>query len=527
MLFGVLGLCLPFVYPMIIGSAIDTVILGRPHQGVAPTLDQRTHWLLVLTVLGALTAFAWAAVGYSKGHFTLQLGNHIITRVRRDLFEHFQKLSLQFYAKERTGGIVWRLIHDVHGVANIIYAGGLLLAFDVIQLVVATALLLSISWKLALAVLALLPFYVLTFYVFNPRVRAASDLVNRHLGQISGNAQEQFGAMALVKSYAAEERETTKFMSANESHLAYVLRQSHLGHAVGAISEILVHSGTATIIGLGGYLALKDGSLTAGDVTKFLGYVGIMYGPIKRFADLNLVYQNSLASIRRIFRVFDIQPAIVDRQGAAEASPTKGEVVYENVRFRYCDESAESQMRLDEDEPDDSPFKIREKARPTVPGPWVLDGVTLRAKAGERVALVGPSGSGKTTMAGLLPRLYEPQEGRILVDGRDIRNYTQKALRTAIATVAQDSFLFSGTIRDNILYGRPEATEEEMVAAATAANAHGFITLLPDGYDTVLGERGVNLSGGQRQRISIARAILKDPRILILDEATSALDTAS
>jgi ABC-type multidrug transport system fused ATPase/permease subunit len=526
-LFGVLGLCLPFVYPMIIGSAIDTVVLGRPYNGVVPTPAEREHWLFVLTICGAVTAVVWAASGYSKGHFTLQLGNHIITRVRHDLFEHFQKLSLQFYAKERTGGIVWRLVHDVHGVANLVYAGGLLLAFDVIQLVIATTLLAMISWKLALAVLALLPLYVLTFYFFNPRVRAASDLVSRHLGQITGDAQEQFAAVALVKAYAAEERETDKFMKANERHLGFVLHQSHLGHAVGAVSELLVHSGTAIIIGYGGYLALKGGTLTAGDITKFLGYVGIMYGPVRRFADLNLVFQNSLASIRRIFRVFDIQPAIADKPGAIAESPARGEVVYESVRFRYGDESPESQVRLDEDEPDDSPYKIREKAKATVPGPWVLDGVSLRARAGERVALVGPSGSGKTTMAGLLPRLYDPQEGRILIDGLDAKDYTLKALRTAIATVAQDSFLFSGTIRDNICYGRPDATDEQVIAAARAANAHEFISRLPDGYGTVLGERGVNLSGGQRQRISIARAILKDPKILILDEATSALDTES
>ena len=525
-LFGILGLCLPFVFPMIIGSAIDTVVLARPRNGVVPTMAQREHWLMWLTLAGAVTAVVWAAAGYSKGHFTLQLGNHIITRVRRDLFEHFQKLSLQFYARERTGGIVWRLIHDVHGVANLLYAGGLLLLFDVAQLVIATVLLASISTKLALAVLSLFPFYVLTFYFFNPRVRSASDLVNRHLGQITGDAQEQFSAMALVKAYAGEERETARFMKANRQHLKFVLRQSHLGHAVGAVSEFLVHSGTAIIIGYGSYLALK-GAITAGDLTKFLGYVGIMYGPVKRFADLNLVYQNSMASIRRIFRVFDIRPAIADAPGAVAEVPARGEVVYENVRFRYGDESSESQVRLDEDEAEDSPYKIHGTVRPTEPGPWVLDGVSLRARAGERVALVGLSGSGKSTLAGLLPRLYDPQEGRILIDGRDVREYTLKALRTAIATVAQDSFLLSGTIRDNICYGRPDADFDQVLTASKAANAHEFISRLPDGYDTILGERGVNLSGGQRQRVSIARAILKDPTILILDEATSALDTES
>ena len=524
-LFGVIGLCLPFIYPWIIGRAIDMVILARPVNGVVPTYDQRVHALFWLTGAAALTAFAWALSGYSKGHFTLQLGNHIVTRLRYDLFQHFQKLSLQFYAKERTGGIVWRLVHEVHGVANVIYAGVLLLVFDVAQLVVATVLLLSISWKLAVAVLCLLPFYVLTFYFFNPRVREASETVGRHISQISGKVQEQFSAMALVKTYAAEDRETARFMADNQKHLSYVLHQSHLGHAMGAISEVLVHLGTTIIIGYGCWIAMHDSTFTAGDLTKFLGYVGIMYGPVRRFADLNLVYQNSLASVRRIFRVFDIKPKIVDKPECFTQSPSLGEVVYENVCFRYGDDSDESRIRLDEDEPADSPYRITDKKRHY--GPWVLDGVNLHIHAGERVALVGPSGSGKTTLASLLPRLYDVQQGTIKIDGADIRDYSLKALRQAIGIVQQDSFLFSGSIRENILYGKPDASEAELVAAAKAANAHGFITALSGGYDTQLGERGVNLSGGQRQRISIARALLKNPRILILDEATSALDVES
>jgi ABC-type multidrug transport system fused ATPase/permease subunit len=520
--FGVLGLCLPFIYPMIVGSVIDSVILAHP---VASAPDPRVHRLVMLTIAAAITAVVWATVGYCKGHFTLQLGNHVVTLIRRDLFSHLQKLSLQFYAKERTGGIVWRLVHEVHGVANVIYAGVLLLVFDVIQLAVATMLLMSISVRLALAVLCLLPMYVLTFYVFNPKVRRASESVARDIGRISGNVQEQFSAVALVKTYAAEEREMARFMTENERHLEYVLHQSHLGHAMGAISELLVHLGTTIILGYGGWIALHQGTITAGNLMRFIGYVGVMYGPVRRFADLNLVYQNSLASVRRIFRVFDIEPKIVDKPTAIQTSPALGEVVYENVRFRYDDDSDESTIRLDEDEPEDSPYRIRDRKR--VSGPWVLDHVNLRIRAGERVALVGPSGSGKTTLASLLPRLYDVQQGVIRIDGIDIRDYSLKALRNSIAIVQQDSFLFSSSIRQNILYAKPDASEAELIAAAKAANAHGFITALSNGYDTMLGERGVNLSGGQRQRLSIARALLKNPRILILDEATSALDSES
>ena len=525
-LFGVVGLCLPFAFPQIIGALIDRVILGHSTaSGVLLTDSERMHQLMLLTCYAAITAAGFTLVGYCKGHYTLQLGNHIITRLRHDLFEHFQKLSLQFYAKERTGGIVWRLVNEVNGVANIIYAGVLLLAFDAVQLILATCLLVNISGKLALAVLCLLPIYGFTLYLMNPRVRAASDAVNRHLSQISGNVQEQFSAIALVKTYGAEDRELNRFMADNDKQLGLVLRQSHIGHTMGAASEGVIHLGTTIIIGYGGYIAFHNPAFTVGALTKFIGFVGIMYGPVRRFADLNLVYQNSWASVRRVFRVFDIKPKIVDKPDAITRIPLRGEVIYDNVSFRYADDSDESRIRLDADEPADSPFKLVDNKVPIVP--YILQGVDLRVRAGERVALVGPSGSGKTTLASLLPRLYDVQEGRILIDGIDIRDYSLKALRSAIGVVQQDSFLFSGTIRDNILYGKPEASEAEIIEAARAANAHSFITALSTGYNTVLGERGVNLSGGQRQRLSIARAILKNPRILILDEATSALDSES
>jgi ABC-type multidrug transport system fused ATPase/permease subunit len=246
----------------------------------------------------------------------------------------------------------------------------------------------------------------------------------------------------------------------------------------------------------------------------------IMFGPVRRFAELNMTYQTSVCAIRRVFRLLDVTPSIVDPplSRAHRGPPPRGHIRFANVCFRYEDQSEEARAHIEDDEP------IR---RPNPPGAWVLDGVSFEARPGERIAIVGPSGAGKTTLVSLVPRLYDACSGKVELDGVDVRDYSLHALRSAIAIVQQDSFVFSGSIHDNIAYGRPEATDEEIIEAALAAHAHEFISRLPNGYGTILGERGVNLSGGQRQRISIARALLKNPRILILDEATSSLDTQS
>ncbi|UQA54668.1 ABC transporter ATP-binding protein [Polyangium aurulentum] len=514
-LFGVVGFLLSFVYPWIIGTAVDTVMA----PGVAGVpLEQRMPRLIRLTELAALTAIMHAVVVYGRGHFNVKLGHGIVTDLRRDLFDHLQMLSLRFYARERTGSILARILHDVHEATTLIYMGVIVAGLDAAQLLVALVLLTGISWKLTLACALVFPLYAVVFVVMNPRVRRASERMHGQFSRISGNVSEQIAGQALIKTYTAEAREAKRFANDVAHHHGLVVAQSHEGHLVASSGEILVHIGTTIVIGYGGWLTLQ-GEMSAGMVMRFLGYVAIMYGPVRRFAELNTTYQSSLSAMRRVFRVFDIRPAVVEPARPHREPPTDGRVRFENVRFHYVDNSDEARIRLDDDS--------REDPACTANVSWVLDGVTLEAAPGERIAVVGHSGAGKTTLLSLLPRLYDVTHGRILVDGVDIRDYSLHALRSAIGIVQQESFMFTGTIRENIAYGRPDASMEDIVRAAKAAHAHDFISQFPEGYDTRLGERGINLSGGQRQRVSIARALLKDPRILILDEATSALDAES
>jgi subfamily B ATP-binding cassette protein MsbA len=526
---GILKFTASFSFPWLLGSALDHVI--APHAGADNSDSARLHWLWLLLGLGVLFSIIHSLATYGRGFYTKRLGNRVIADLRQDLFDHLHRLSLHFYAKERTGSIISRLITDIQQASQLINGGIVSVAMDSTQLLIGAYLLFGISWKLALAGLSVMPLYAITFKFLNPRVKQASLRVQSQLSKISGNVQERLAGIALVKSYAAETRERERFYADTEEHFDRTIHQINLAQLVSAISEGLVHIGTTAVIALGGYLAItSDPPLTAGQVTKAIGYLAVMYLPVRRFAEVNVVYQTSLAAIHRVYEVFDITPKIVETPQAVTQPPPAGEVRFEQVCFDYHDDSDESRISLEE-QPDatetDWEAPVARGAVAVPPRRLILSDLTVTIPPGQRIALVGPSGSGKTTLVSLLPRLYDVSTGKILIDGVDVRDYKLRALRSAIGIVQQDSFMFTGSIRDNIAYGRPDAGDEEVIAAAVAANCHGFISALPEGYDACLGERGVNLSGGQRQRLSIARAILKDPRILILDEATSALDTQS
>jgi ABC-type multidrug transport system fused ATPase/permease subunit len=485
--FGTLGFSLSFVYPWIIGSIVDLV----QHPGPAAKAQ-----LFDLTRLSILTGIGHAVVLYGRGHYNMRLGSAVVCDLRRDLFAHLQRLSLRFYASERTGTLLSRVLHDVQDATAVIYTGVVVALLDAAQLLVAMFLLASLSWKLMLACVLVLPTYGLVFWAMNPRVRAASDRAGQQLSEVAGLISERLAGHSVVKTFTAEERELARVERALASHRTFLVDESREGHKVAAFGEVLVHLGTTIVIGYGGLLALS-GEMTAGTLTRFLGFVVILYGPVRRFAELNTVYQSSLSAMARVFELLERVPDVQEPRHGRTRPPERGEVRFEDVRFRFGD------------------------------GHWVLDGISCEARAGERIAIVGESGAGKTTLLSLVPRLYDVQAGRVTIDGTDVRSYQLKALRSSIGVVQQESFLFSGSILDNLRYARPDATEREVIAAAKAAYAHDFIVRFDCGYQTRLGERGVNLSGGQRQRLSIARALLKDPRILILDEATSALDVES
>jgi ABC-type multidrug transport system fused ATPase/permease subunit len=547
-LMGIAKFSLSYGFPWIAGEGINLIVKARDSE-------PRLTWLWYLVIAGVVLTFLHSAATFGRSYFTARLGNRIIADLRQDLFDHLHRLSLHFYSKERTGSIVSRIINDIQSAAQLINGGVVALVMDMASIFIGLWLTFTIDWRLALASLTVMPLYGITYKYLNPRVKRAASRVQSQISKISGNVQERLAGIALVKTATAEKREAERFKEDTEEHYDRVIEQSALSGGITAISELLVHLGQMVVVGYGGYLAIR-GQIQVGDLFKFFGYLQIMYLPVRRFAEINVVYQTSLAAIERVFQVFDITPKITEKTTCVKQPPPRGEVVFENVRFDYIDDSDESQMTLEERPTEAAELKALERRRlfrgggtgvsrvqnqnedglhvpraPVTaqarPRRWTLDGLSFHVNAGERIALVGPSGSGKTTLVSLLPRLYDVTEGAIRIDGVDLRDYQLRALRRSIGIVQQDSFLFSGTIRDNIKYGRPKANDDEVVEAARAANAHEFIMALPDGYESVLGERGVNLSGGQRQRLSIARAILKNPRILILDEATSALDSES
>jgi subfamily B ATP-binding cassette protein MsbA len=450
---------------------------------------------ILMVTLMVLYAF-WGVSFYLRSYLAQLAGHRVILDLRTDLYQHITRMSHSFFQTHQSGGIVSRLMADIALAQNFVGSAMTAIWMDLATCVIYLCLLFSMDVPLAWASLGVFPFYLAAMRTYGRAAKRTTKEVQEALEEFSGDVQERVAGIQVVKSFAAERRESKSFFHGARGLYQLTIRSVRISALSQSLTQWLTQMATLMILWYGGYRVL-NGQTSPGTVPAFILLLRELYMPMNRISEMNTVLQNSLAGIDRVFEVFDIQPDVQEKSDAQRLPRLKGRITFDKVNFGYDPE------------------------RP------VLRDITLDVRPGEVVALVGSSGAGKSTLVQMIPRFYDPQAGRVLVDDIDVRDVTLRSLRSQIGVVAQETLLFSGSVADNLLYGRPDATEDEMIAAARAAYAHEFIMELPDGYDTVLGERGARLSGGQKQRVAIARAFLSNPRILILDEATSALDSES
>ncbi len=429
----------------------------------------------------------------SWGHI---MGSRMESNMRDDLFGHFQRLSFSYYDKNNTGEMMSRIISDLFDISELAHHGPENLFMSLIKLVGSFALLMLLNWKMTLILLAVTAVMLAFSVARNKRMLAVFMDNRKKIAAVNARVQDSLSGIRVVKSFANEAHEQSRFRRSNEEFLESKNSSYRAMGAFAAGNSFFQGLLYTVIIGFGG-LFIARGELSPASLAMYVLYVNIYMSPIDMLVNFTEPFQKGYAGFKRFVEILDTSPDVTDREGALPLTEVRGEIDYRDVRFSYDD------------------------------GVPVLDGVNLHIQAGRTVALVGPSGGGKTTFCSLLPRFYDVISGSILVDGKDIRDLTLSSLRGAIGIVQQDVYIFTGSMRDNIAYGRLDATDEEIITAARQANIHDFIVSLEDGYNTFVGERGTRLSGGQKQRIAIARLFLKNPKILILDEATSALDNES
>ena len=476
-------------YPQILRTMTNT-LFTRDSQAILSALPLIAAGLFVMYIVQSLCKYY---VSY-QGHM---MGANMERDMRQQLFDHYEKLSFSYYSRNNSGQMMSKLVSDLFDIAEFAHHGPENLFISLVKIIGSFVFLFLINWRLALPLVVL----VLCMFFFtvrqNTRMQETFMENRRRIGDVNSSLQDTLAGIRVVQSFANEDIEREKFRRSNQAFLRS--KKDNYNCMGNFMAWNLFFQGMMYLVTLvfGGWLIAK-GLMEPVDLAMYALYIGIFINPIQILVELIEMMQKGLAGFRRFLEVMDTAPEIKDPPDARELTDVKGRVCYEDVSFHYSD--------------DDTP---------------VLSHVSFEIPAGRSIALVGPSGSGKTTICSLLPRFYDVTGGRITIDGKDVRTLSLKSLRSQIGMVQQDVYLFSGTIRDNIAYGRPGASMDEIIEAARRANIHDFISELPDGYDTFVGERGARLSGGQKQRISIARVFLKNPPILILDEATSALDNES
>ncbi|AKG05083.1 multidrug ABC transporter ATP-binding protein [Salimicrobium jeotgali] len=490
---GVVKFGIPLLLPLISKYVIDNII-GSESMAQSEKVDQ-----LLWIIGGALFLFVVVRppVEYLRQYYAQWIGSNILYDIRDYLFDHIQRLSLRYYSKTKSGEIISRVIHDVEQTKNFVITGLMNIWLDMVTILIAVIIMLTMNVWLTLVAIALFPLYGFAVKYFYSRLRTLTRERSQALAEVQGHLHERVQGVPVTRSFALEDYEQKQFDEKNSNFLTKAIRHTNWNAYTYSVTFTITDLAPLLLIGVAGYLVI-GGSVTVGTMVAFVGYMDQVYGPLRRLVNSATVLTQSIASMDRVFEFIDEPYDIKDKKGARKLTALDGKVTFDNVSFSYEQEEQE-----------------------------VLKNVTLHVDQGETIALVGMSGGGKSTLISLIPRFYDVTGGRILVDDTDVRDVEVRSLRDQIGMVLQDNTLFSESVAMNIKMGNPNATDEQMMEAARAANAHEFITGLPYGYETLVGERGVKLSGGQKQRIAIARVFLKNPSLLILDEATSALDLES
>lgn len=471
--------------PWIIKDMIDDVLAAKD--------------MMMLNVISVSIVVVFLFRGifyYGQSYLVSYIGQRVVIDVREVLFRKFQRMPISYFDRHQTGETMSYLTNDVNAMQSALVDSLIELVTEGAILIGSLVMMVYLDWKLSLLTLVVIPLVGQAMKIFGRKIKVTGTVIQERLADITSLLQESISSIRIVKSFVREDYEIERFCKQNDLNFQAAMKNVQLTSLLTPTVEFLAAVAVTFIVWFGGY-EVVNGEITAGALVAFLTYAVNLANPVKRLSRVYGNIQKAMAAVDRVFAVIDLEETVSNKPGAVALPVTQGHVTVKDITFSYKD------------------------------GVPALQDVSLEAKPGQMIAFVGPSGAGKSTIANLIPRFYDVTEGEILIDGHDIRDVTVESLRQQIGIVPQETTLFSNTVRENIRYGRLDATDEEVVAAAKAANADVFIRELPKGYDTQIGERGLNLSGGQRQRISIARAILKNPRILILDEATSALDTES
>lgn len=489
MFFAIMASFIALLIPLVV-RYVTAKVIYMPAEQVVKTM------IIIAIVVGILILFQ-CYCNYYIANYGHVMGAKIEYDMRAEIFGHFQKLSFSFYDDEKVGQLMSRITSDLFDITELLHHGPENVTISVIKIIGALAILLSINVRLALIAFLLVPFMLVYAYFFNKKMKQAFRVNRIKIAEINAQIEDNLSGIRVVKSFANEDLENKKFKVGNDAFLeAKKNNYKYMGGYNSGLTAFTTMINLLVIVS-GGLMITKD-MISVTDLVTFLLYINIFTDPIKTLIDFTEQFQNGYSGYERFLQILSIEPEIKDSENAVSISNVKGDIKLEDVSFKYNDSSHR-----------------------------VLKHINLEVKEGSYVALVGSSGAGKTTLCNLIPRFYEATSGKITIDGKDIKDIKLKDLRDNIGIVQQDVYLFVGTVYDNIRYGRPDATREEVIAAAKEANAYNFIMSLPNGFETDIGQRGIKLSGGQKQRISIARVFLKNPPILIFDEATSALDNES